>query len=263
VRCGFCATLYHADEPDWEHLAQIYQDDYHQKRGHSGDETIETSKQLTMLANLRILKQFNPPGPKLLDVGCSTGAGLESAARNGWDVTGVEFSKPAAELARQRPGVKAVHDGPLQDTPIAEESFDVITLFDVIEHIDTPRDTLSHIYRLLRPGGLLMMVTPDGASISTRLMKSRSPHLFVEHVVLFSRKGMRFALQSAGFQVLRIRFALKRINLNMMVRHATIHKHLSFGRIVRTLGRILPGFLLNQMIPLNIGEFYVIAHRPA
>jgi len=261
VRCGFCATLYQAAEPDWARIEQIYKDDYHKKRGHSDDDTIEASKRATTAVYLGMLSRLKVPGRRLLDVGCSTGAGLAAAADGGWEVTGVEFSESAAEQARLRPGVKAVYSGRLADAPLSEESFDVITLFDVIEHIDPVDEILAVIRRLLCPGGLLLILTPDGASVSARLMKARWPHLFDEHVILFSRQGMRIALERAGFGVERTGFALKRVNLDMMVRHVNIHKHLFFGGPLRMLGRVLPGFLLQRMFPFNIGEFYMIARR--
>lgn len=262
VRCGFCATLYQAVEPNWERISRIYQDNYHEMRGHAGDPAVEAGKRATMLAYLRMLERFRPPGRRLVELGCSAGAGLAAAASVGWEAVGVEPSVAAAEIARQRPAVKAVHTGHLEDAPLRAGQADVFILFDVIEHIDPPDEVLARIYRLLRPGGLLLVVTPDGASPSARVMRARWPHLFVEHVVLFSRRGMRIALRAAGFDLLRSGFAWKRINLDMLVRHSTIHRHVSFGGVFRLLGRVLPGFLLRRMIPFNIGEFYVVAHRP-
>lgn len=263
ARCGYCATLYQAAEPDRERIAGIYQQDYHAVRGHSSDPVVEATKQATMLAYLRMLEGLHPPGRRLVEVGCSAGAGLAAAARAGWRAEGVELATPAAQIARQRPGVQAVHTGRLQDAPLNNEQAHVFVLVDVIEHVDPPEDLLNTIYRLLCPGGLLLMVTPDGASLTTRLMKGRWPHLLVEHLVLFSRRGMRIALQETGFRVERIGFAWKRMNLEVMVRHATIHRHVALGRLLRLLGRVLPMFILRRTVPFNIGEFYVVARRPA
>jgi SAM-dependent methyltransferase len=262
VRCGHCASLYHGDEPDWGRIERIYQEEYHQSRGHSDNAAIEVMKQATATRYLRLLDRCRPPGRRLVEVGCSAGAGLEAAARAGWEVEGVELSAAAAELARRRPGVRAVFAGRLEDAPLAEESVDVITMFDVIEHIDPPGPTLARIHRLLRPGGLLLLVTPDGGSLSARMLRGRWPHLFVEHVVMFSRRGMRQCLEEHGFAVERLAFAWKRINLDMLVRHATIHPHVLGGALLRLGGRILPGPLLRLGIPFNIGEFYALARKP-
>ncbi len=138
----------------------------------------------------------------------------------------------------------------------------IAQIYQVLEHIDPPQGALATIHRLLRPGGLVLIVTPDGGSLGARLLKARWPHLFVEHVLLFSRRGLRGCLEMAGFQVERMGFAWKRINLDMLVRHATIHPHVAGSAALRVLGRLLPGPLLRLGIPFNSGEFYVVARRP-
>jgi SAM-dependent methyltransferase len=149
------------------------------------------------------------------------------------------------------------------DAPIDPGSCDVIALFDVIEHIDPPEDTIRAISQALAPGGLVLMVTPDAGSLSAATMKSRWPHLFQEHVIIYSREGLARLLMRFGLVIERVGFAWKRVNLNMLVRHATIHPHVAFGGIVRLLGKVMPGFLQTAMIPFNIGEFYIIARKPA
>jgi SAM-dependent methyltransferase len=262
VRCADCRSLYYATPPDFEKINRIYQEDYQNVRGHSGNDAIEECKRATIRAYLSILERHGPPGRRLVEVGCSAGAGLAEAAETGWQAEGIEISIASAKIARGRSGVVAIHTGTVKDAPIEDDEIDVFALFDVIEHIDPPGETIATLYRRLKPGGLLMLVTPDAGSISARLMRAHWPHLFVEHVVLFSRKGIRRLLKSHGFQVERIGFAWKRINLDMLVRHAAIHRHVAFGRILRLLGRALPRPFLRARFPFNIGEFYVLARRP-
>lgn len=261
VRCGICASLYQGVEPDWARIATIYQNDYHQLRAHAGNPAIEAAKCATAQHYLRMLERSRPPGRQLVEVGCSAGASLAVAAAAGWDVQGVEVSAASAAVAQQRPGVRAVHTGRLEDAPLDDGQTDVVMLLDVLEHIDPPEETLATIHRLLRPGGLVLIVTPDGGSLSTRLMGARWPHLFVDHVILFSRQGLRRCLEQAGFRVEKVGFAWKWVNLDMLVRHATIHRHVVGGALLRLLGHAMPGPLLRVGIPFNIGEFYAVARR--
>ncbi len=261
VRCGHCRTIYHAAPPDWQRIERIYQDDYHAARGHAGDPAVEATKRATALAYLRLIARHAPPGRGLVEVGCSAGAALAAAAAAGWDARGVEVSVPSAAVARRRPGVRAVYTGRLEDAPLADGEVDVFMLLDVIEHIDPPETALATMHRKLRPGGLVLLVTPDGDSLSARVLGPRWPHLFVEHVVLYSRTGLRLTLARAGFELVRCGFAWKRVNLDVLVRHATLHPHVTGAALLRLLGRITPAPLLRTMLPFNLGEFYVLARR--
>jgi len=262
LRCLSCKCLYQAALPDAARLDAIYQSQYHVHRGHAGDSSLESVKQATAKSYLQLIDRHGPPGRRYLEVGCSAGAALAAAAALGWHAEGIELSGDAAEIARARPGVQAVHTGDLLSAVFAPGSIDVITFFDVIEHIDPPHETLRAVHRALAPGGLVLMLTPDACSLSARLMKARWPHLFPEHVIIYSRSALADALRRAGLEVLRIGFAMKRVNLNMLIRHATIHPHIRFGAAVRLLGKIIPRPLQDRAIPFNIGEFYLIARRP-
>ena len=153
-------------------------------------------------------------------MGCSAGVSLTAAAAAGWQVDAVEVPPAAAAVARQRPGVGTVHSGTLLTAPLSPNSYDIVCMFDVIEHIDPPQPTIERVYRVLRDGGLFVLVMPDGDSLSARLLGKCWPHFFPEHVICFSRGGMRRLLEAAGFGILRVAFAWKRVNADMLVRHA-------------------------------------------
>lgn len=254
--------MYHAAAPDWSRIDRIYQEGYHVQRGHAGDHAIDAVKQATARAYLRLLRSAGVPGIDLLEIGCSAGAALEAAAGQGWAATGLEVAADAAAVAARRPGVLAVHAKRLDEASLADRSQDVVVMFDVLEHIDPPQPTLDRVFRVLRPGGLLLVVTPDAGSLSARVLRSRWPHLFVEHVLLFSRAGLAGVLTAAGFKIERMGFAWKRVSLGMLVRHAVLHPHVPLGFLLRAAGRILPGVVQRAAFPFNVGEFYMIARRP-
>src|SRR2546426_5645717 len=112
-------------------------------------------------------KRYGRKG-RLLDVGCALGDFLLEAKAAGWDVAGVEISTFAAQRARAR-GLR-VTAGRLEELDLPAASFDVITLYEALEHLTDPVATLAAVHRLLVPGGLLHLVTPNVGGVQARLL---------------------------------------------------------------------------------------------
>ena len=146
---------------------------------------------------------------RLLDVGCSAGSFLLAARDRGWDVHGIDISPAAVDHALDVLGLGATL-ATLEDAPFPHESFDVITLFECIEHLPHPTRALLSASRLLRPDGLLVITTPniDGfVPRSTYQLLARTigawehptpPH----HLYQFSRRTLTALLRKTGFEVL-------------------------------------------------------------
>jgi len=136
---------------------------------------------------------------KLLDVGCALGDCLVEAKKLGWkNPEGLEISDYAYRYAKKR-GLK-VKKGTL-DNSYKKNSFDVVTYQDVIEHVTDPVQELKKVHRILKPGGVVFLVTPDVAGFWSRLLGPLWYHYKpVEHVVYFSQETTRKALKKAGFR---------------------------------------------------------------
>jgi 2-polyprenyl-3-methyl-5-hydroxy-6-metoxy-1,4-benzoquinol methylase len=140
-----------------------------------------------------------PAHPRHLDVGCAMGSMLEEARAAGWDPVGVETSEFAAKYAAEHTGCP-VHAGTLAEAAFPPESFDVITLMDVIEHVPNPSALIAEIHRLLRPGGVLFIVTPNFASLFVWLYGARAYGVWPDqHVVYFQPSTVESLLRRAGF----------------------------------------------------------------
>lgn len=107
------------------------------------------------------------PG-RLLDVGCGKGLFLDAMRRRGWEVAGVDFTPAAVSIARERFGLD-VFEGTFEQAKYPNASFDVVTLWNVIEHVPDPPATIREIGRVLRPGGLVVMATPNADAFDARL----------------------------------------------------------------------------------------------
>ena len=136
---------------------------------------------------------------RLLDVGFGQGAMLAAARDAGWEPHGIEASRLAVEQAQKNGFVHAVH-GDFTTHPYPDGHFDVITMFELLEHLSDAHPFLERAARLLAPGGLLYVTTPNGAGLSARVMGPRwSVMTPPEHIQLFTRASLGHALADAGF----------------------------------------------------------------
>lgn len=154
-------------------------------------------------ASERLYLDSQSPG-RLLDVGCGDGSFLHRMQQKGWQVAGVDFDPQAVAAARRRYGLELVV-GDLQSAQFGRESFDAVTLNHVIEHLFDPRETLQEVRRVLRPGGLLVVVTPNPESLGHR---RHGAHWFgldpPRHLHLFPPATLRRVVEQAGFRIVTI-----------------------------------------------------------
>jgi 2-polyprenyl-3-methyl-5-hydroxy-6-metoxy-1,4-benzoquinol methylase len=165
---------------------------------------------------LDLIRQFRSSGT-LLEVGCARGDFLR-VARDHFTAAGVE---PNEELARDAVEFAPIHQGLIETYP--HIGYDIAASFHVIEHTDSPRRFLEEIAARVRPGGLIVIETPNIHSVPFRLMKSRWRQLIPEHYFFFDEKTMKRLLENAGFKVERIarigKFASPSLILNRLARY--------------------------------------------
>jgi 2-polyprenyl-3-methyl-5-hydroxy-6-metoxy-1,4-benzoquinol methylase len=194
------------------------------------------------------VSEREPSAPRLLDLGCGTGVFLDEARSAGFDVEGVEVSAYAADQARARGLV--VHGAPLDTIDFASADFDVVTLWDVIEHVPDPMATLEQAAAALRRGGVLALSTGDVTSLCARLSGAHW-HLFTlpEHLCFFSPRALRSMLRACGLRVARetrevnwvpVGYILERLTKSLLGRHLRLpHLPLSGLVLPATLGDVM------------------------
>jgi cyclopropane fatty-acyl-phospholipid synthase-like methyltransferase len=145
------------------------------------------------------------PGGRMLEVGCSWGKFLDVARGRGWEVSGVELSQPSSEWARTELNLP-VFTGKLEDSPYAgSRALDVVAAWHVIEHVPSPMDFLHACHSCLRPGGYLVLKTPNAACFLARVNgQAWSWAEDVSHLCLFAPQSLGYALEKSGFQVKQI-----------------------------------------------------------
>lgn len=141
------------------------------------------------------------PGHKrLLDVGCGKGSFIARMREQGWDVEGLEVDADAVEYARSKSGL-SVHLGSLENIHFPDDTFDVITSNHVIEHVHDPISLVQECLRVLKPGGRLVLATPNIESFGHEYFGRDWSHLDPpRHLRLFTMKTLRECAVRAGFQ---------------------------------------------------------------
>lgn len=256
VRCAACRLVYVTPRLVPEALAAVYGEDYwrsdNPKQHGYADYQREAALYLkTYRRRMPLVRRWLPQQARVLDVGCAAGYFLQVIQQLGCDVYGVEVSAPIAKAAIAALGQDRVHVGMLDEAvtalPLADGSFDLVTLWDVIEHVPTPQDVLRTVHRLLKPDGKLLLETQNVASLWARLLGRRWHHYkHAEHLYHFDPDTISRLLQGCGFKV-----------LHCGPSHAG--KYVSFGFIAERAGRLgrIPGLLFSPLALLKGVNLYV------
>lgn len=207
VRCCNCTAVYLNPQPTEVEIEKIYSEDYF-LQWYSSEQKREFSKQFFR----KLLKQNGIQinnGDHLLDIGCGMGFFLEVARELSSTAKGVEISRYACSHCRQKLGLD-VYCGDLKAAPFPAESFDVITAFDVLEHLTGPKSFLERVRRILKVKGQFIVLVPNYGSLVFKLnlricaLKNQPFPNVPEHLTYFTRQSLRRLLESRGFIIRKI-----------------------------------------------------------
>lgn len=254
VRCSNCDLVYVNPRPATSEVRSLYQDSSY----FSGDEWYldyigyEKNHRALFKRVVAIVDRHCPGKGRLVDVGCAAGFLLDTARAEGWAVTGVDLSPTMADHAVHALGLD-VRLGTLEEGLLPEASVDVVTLCDSLEHVLNPLTTMREVHRILRPGGIAVIVTPDIASPLARLLGTRWPHLTPrEHIYYFTTNSLRRLMTAAGFE---------RVEDGTIGHYFTLEY---IGRkLVRFMGPALRSPLLARSVYLNVGDLLMVARKSA
>ena len=209
VRCRQCGLLYINPRPTLEEIGIYYPEQY-------GPYKVTRENQQSWIARVdhsygywkraRLVDGAYPQGGRILDVGCATGEFLDMMDRMGrWEVHGVETSPAATRYARECHGLD-VCNGELAEAGYPDSYFDVITIWDVLEHVHDPTGTLAEMNRILKPQGLAIIRVPNASTWDARLFGPYWVGLDApRHLYIFSLETLAAFLQNAGFEVRQMR----------------------------------------------------------
>lgn len=195
VRCSTCGLIFLKGKISRDDVEALYKTDAYQRfesqhRLHLREAVFQKS--------LEEIEKVKKPS-RLLDVGCGNGLFLNLARKHGWETYGVELSPTACEQAKNGLHLNVVC-GELQEARFPDGSFDVVTLYNVLDHLPSPLDELLEIHRILKGGGLLVLRVPNAAFHVNliRILKSLERHL-IFHLYCFTPTSIRYLLEKVGY----------------------------------------------------------------
>ena len=198
-----------------------------------------------------------PPG-RLLDIGTGGASFPAVAARRGWAVDACEPNRWLCDWAKKTYGL-TVRPGTVFEQQYASESFDLVTLWDVLEHTPDPMKEILEAKRLLKPGGLLVVNYPDIGSWIARVMGRSWVFLLDVHLYYFTRTTITRLLRTVGLEVELIRPHYQRLGLGYILHRASAVA----GAPARVAERAARAARLTDVqVPYWMGQTLVIARRP-
>jgi 2-polyprenyl-3-methyl-5-hydroxy-6-metoxy-1,4-benzoquinol methylase len=207
-KCPACSVAFVYPRVSGSELLSQYSPKYFQERYDSLQQSeylnMESWQKKIALCLGRVNRLRGAKTGLLLDVGCGKGWFLETARERGWQVQGVELCAEVAKRTMERMQTQ-VHVGSIFDVALPSETFDLVTMFDVIEHLEAPIEALRICYRILKSGGALALSTPNLRGLGCRLLGARAFAVWPdEHIIYFGPASMKRALQLADFAEIEI-----------------------------------------------------------
>ena len=210
VQCPSCGLVYVGNPPTEAELQELYsfKSGYHTLFGVNNSQAEQNQLKLAN-RHFGFLGKYKTAG-RLLDIGCSAGFFLKTARDNGWETCGIELSEDTSRIARERYKLE-VSTGTIEEVSLEPNSFDVVTMWDLIEHTVNPVNTMLAANSVLKPGGLVLLSTPNIDGLFPKLSYKVSkiinywphpepPH----HLFQFSKKTLTRLLTETGFIPLEI-----------------------------------------------------------
>lgn len=255
--CGFLDLTSISFKP--YEFYQAYYRGYEKKKRNVGYDdyfSLEKALRFSFRKRLNLINRYINDSlvkKKLLDIGCGPGFFLKEASRN-YDVCGVELSPIATDYAKNNLNLNVVNASFHKDI-FETDKFDVVTLWDTLEHMDNPKLALLDVASLLKKNGILAFTTGDFQSFAAKF-SGRKWHLFniPEHLFFFSKKAVECLLKKNGFKILYLGYDYSFYSLSYLIERAS--KSLGLHKKVRKFSE---NKVLNKIIlPFNLFDIMLV-----
>jgi SAM-dependent methyltransferase len=263
VRCDDCGLMYASPRRESADVVLIEEEEDFDWRDRDPQMFEKEQVQLADTADTRaLLDRLHPNRGKVIEIGSSFGFQLQEFRRRGWEVEGIEPNHNSARYAKEELSIPTITTI-LEQAGIPGESVDAVVMLHVIEHIPDPVGTLREIFRVLKPGGHLVLETPRYDTLMFRLFGRRERSVSCDgHILFFTTQSLAQAYTRAGFEKVRLDYVGRTLTLDRLVYNLgvmTKSKRLEEGTIA--LARRLK--LQKRHLKLNARDMQrVVLERP-
>jgi len=249
VRCNACEMIYENPRyPDDVILAGYTSSN---EAGHDSQYPMRVGSFLRALQRLGDL--VPPPGSRVLDIGTAGGAFIDAAGQYGYDCYGMEPSAYLVQRAKER-SLK-VEQGTIESHSFAPGSFDMVCLWDVIEHLTDPKSSLKEIRKLLKPDGVLLINFPDIGTWQAKLAGRRFWWIISVHLHHFTRRSIADICRRTGFEAFHFRRYWQTLRFGYLEQMAVHYKIPLAGLALR----LTPQLIRNIPIPYYASQTTALA----
>ncbi|MBF0125999.1 MAG: class I SAM-dependent methyltransferase [Magnetococcales bacterium] len=262
-QCGSCGFVYSGTFLSPEASIRFY-DAKHQYLNYASyvKPSVALGKSLNFRDSVALLRaSFPGAGRRALDIGCGSGQSLEVLQGCGYEPTGLEISRYAAGMARER-GVGEVHCADARQlATLGLPRFDAIFMFDVLDHVNQPGEVMQTVFDQLQPGGGVILEVVNIASPLAYLMGSRYMHIIpYEHLSYFSPQTLRHFLARCGFAEIVVKPAYRFVTFDFIVT-TLLEFNPMLGRMLQVVGKGVGRTLREKPFPIPCGALCGIAGK--
>ena len=257
--CSRCKCRYLAQFPDQDSLRALYNSDYFESSQalDHGYDVAQSDRALKKTNDRRmaVIRKLVPAQARVLEVGAGTGLFGKSMQKE-FEYVGIDLSDDAARRARAE-GVE-VYCASLFDFVNTGSGFDAVALFHVFEHLSDPHDALARIKDLLKPGGALVLITPDTESWLCAVSGDRwVSYKFPEHLILYSRSALIELLEHSGFEIISAQSDHEYCEHEFLLERVE-----KLSPLLASLARVALA-VLPSPLPVSSGSIRILARRRA
>ena len=252
VHCSQCDLVYANRPPSQNELERAY----HQANYDSTEEALDAAR--SYIKAIQPTLQLLANKQSVLEIGTGNGIFLEFLQREGFqELVGIEPSTSAIATAPEK-RKKWIREGIFEETDFAAESFDMICCFMTMEHVFDPKLLAQGAFKLLRPGGVFVMITHDYRAVINRILGPKSPIIDIEHLQLFSKKSANALLQHLMYQDIQVQAFSNTYSIRYWFRLFPVPLYLK----TKLLNFLKVSRLGSKKMSFNVGNLISVGFKP-